>query len=74
MISMLLFPLHLAGLQIFCPILILLFEVQQVPLLFILASLTLGSLFLKYINPALSWSITLTEIFMSPTLMFSGSK
>ena len=69
-ISMPLSPLHLAGFQILCPVLILLFQVQQITLLCIF----LGNWFFKYINPALFWPITLTTFFMSPSSMCNVGK
>jgi hypothetical protein len=73
-ISMLLFPLHLACLQILRPIFYsLIWGPTNTPSL-ILSSLVLEHILFKYINPALFWSIAFTKFCMGPSLMCNGGK
>ena len=73
MISMLLFPLHIAGLQILRPVLTPLFEVQQIPLFHF--SITYPDKFIFQIHKSSAILIhCLDEIFMCPSLLCNGGK
>jgi len=65
---MLLFPLHLAGLQTILPVLTLLFKIEQIPIFYY--SITCPG----KLNFLLLYSITVTKVCMGQSLMCSGGK